>query len=172
MSKVAVLLAPYFEDVEYEKPVEALKEEGHIITVISKQQDEELKGKQGKVTATADSSIDNASPCDFDALLIPGGFSPDQLRADERYVDFARHFVYKEKPVLMICHGPQLLITAEVLRGRNVTGYKSIQTDLKYAGANVFDEEVVVDRNFVSSRNPADIPAFIEESKKLLQEKG
>ena len=116
-----------------------------------------------------DKSIDDVSPENFDALFIPGGFSPDILRADERFVRFSKAFMDTEKPVFAICHGPQLLITAQTLEGRDVTGYKSIEVDLKNAGGNFHDKEVVVCQNqLVTSRQPEDIPAFIEESLRIL----
>jgi len=121
------------------------------------------------VKVTVDASIDEVKPEDFDALFIPGGFSPDILRADDRFVDFAKAFMDAKKPVFAICHGPQLLITAKTLKGRKVTGYKSIRVDLENAGANFVDEEVVVCGNqLVTSRTPDDIPAFTRESLKLL----
>ena len=128
-----------------------------------------VNGKQGKSEITIDESIDHVSPENFDALFIPGGFSPDILRADERFVRFAKAFMDAKKPVLAICHGPQLLITAETLQGRDVTGYKSIHVDLKNAGAHLHDKEVVVCQNqLVTSRQPDDIPAFVQESLRIL----
>ena len=111
-------------------------------------------------------------PDDFDALFIPGGYSPDHLRADDRVVDFTRAFFERERPVFAICHGPQLLITADVVRGRTMTAWKTIQVDLAKAGARVVDEEVVVDRNLVTSRQPSDVDAFSRESLALLQRLG
>lgn len=116
-----------------------------------------------------DASIDDVNPKDFDALLIPGGFSPDMLRADDRFVQFAKAFMDDKKPVFAICHGPQLLINAKALDGRKATGFTSIRIDMENAGANVVDEEVVVCQNqLVTSRTPDDIPAFNRESLKLL----
>lgn len=170
VSKVAVLMTNMFEDVEYTKPAEQFKNAGHNLTVISHKAGEKLTGKQQEATVTSDKGIDDVQPEDFDVLFIPGGVSPDELRADDRFVTFTKKMVYLDKKILMICHGPQLLITAEALQGRNITGFKSIQTDLKYAGANVFDEEVVVcGGTLVSSRNPDDIPAFIEKSLSIME---
>jgi protease I len=130
---------------------------------------ETVKGKQGKSEITIDESIDHVSPENFDALFIPGGFSPDILRADECFVSFAKAFMDAKKPVLAICYGPQLLITAETLQGRDVTGYKSIHVDLKNAGGNLHDKEVVVCQNqLVTSRQPDDIPAFVQECVRIL----
>lgn len=109
---------------------------------------------------TKDRAVADASADDFDALLIPGGFSPDKLRADEQAVSFVGGFVKSGKPVFSICHGPLLLITAHVLRGRKITGWKSIVQDIKKAGAEFIDQEVVEDDNLISSRSPDDVPAF------------
>lgn len=119
---------------------------------------------------TVDASIDDVNPSDFDALLIPGGFSPDQLRADDRFVQFAKAFMTDKKPVFAICHGPQLLINAKALDGRKATGYTSIRVDMENAGADVVDKEVVVCQDqLVTSRTPDDIPAFNRESLALLE---
>ena len=167
--RIACVITDEFEDVEYEKPVAAYKEEGHEIVVIGFEKGKKVKGKQGDVELTVDLGIGEAKADDFDALFIPGGNSPDQLRADDRFVKFAKKFMDDKKPVFAICHGPQLLITARALEGRDATGYKSIQVDIDYAKANLHDEEVVVCQNqLVTSRQPDDIPAFNRESLKLL----
>ena len=168
--KIAVVLTDLFEDVEYTEPAKAYKEAGHELTVIEKEKDKTIKGKHD-TAVTVDASIDEVNPKDFDALLIPGGFSPDSLRDDDRFVKFTKAFMDDKKPVFAICHGPQLLITAESLNERAATGYKSIQVDLKNAGADLQDKEVVVCQNqLVTSRQPDDIPAFNRESLKILQE--
>ncbi|MCM3768603.1 type 1 glutamine amidotransferase domain-containing protein [Neobacillus niacini] len=167
--KIAVLVTDYFEDSEYTEPVKSFKEKGHEVTTIEKEIGKTVKGKQENSEVVIDKSIDEVSPEEFDALFIPGGFSPDILRADERFVQFTKAFMDANKPVFAICHGPQLLITAETLEGRDVTGYTSIQVDLKNAGGNVQDKEVVVCENqLVTSRNPDDIPAFVRESLRIL----
>lgn len=169
MSKIATVLTSYFEDSEFTKPAEEYKANGHEVFVISTKKGETLKGKQGEAEVAADLSIDEAKPEDFDALFIPGGFSPDILRADERFVTFVKHFMDSDKPVFAICHGPQLLITAKTLKGRNATGYKSIHVDLENAGAILHDKEAVVCGSMVTSRTPDDIPAFNEASLEVLQ---
>ncbi|SDK23760.1 type 1 glutamine amidotransferase domain-containing protein [Sediminibacillus albus] len=167
--KIACVITDMFEDVEYTDPAKAFKDDGHEIVTIEKEAGKQVTGKQGEAKVTIDKSIDDVNPADFDALLIPGGFSPDQLRADERFVTFSKHFMEEKKPVLAICHGPQLLITAKALEGRLATGFKSIQVDMEYAGADLKDEEVVVCQNqLVTSRQPDDIPAFNRESLKVL----
>jgi protease I len=127
-----------------------------------------VKGKKKGTEVRIDKAVGDVSVEDYDALLIPGGYSPDQLRVDEKAVRFAGDFVKSGKPVFAICHAGQLLITAQVLKGRRFTGYKSIIQDIKNAGAEFVDQEVVVDGNLVSSRNPNDIPAFVRESLKKL----
>ncbi|MBA4543270.1 MULTISPECIES: type 1 glutamine amidotransferase domain-containing protein [Thermoactinomyces] len=168
MSKIAALVTDLFEDVEFTEPAKAYQDAGHQVTVIEEKKGKTVSGKHG-YKLSVDAGIDEVKPEDFDALFIPGGFSPDLLRADDRFVAFAKKFMDDKKPVFTICHGPQLLITAETLKDRDVTGYKSIQVDLKNAGANFHDKEVVVCQNqLVTSRTPDDIPAFIRESLKLL----
>ncbi|MFA9455218.1 type 1 glutamine amidotransferase domain-containing protein [Halalkalibacter sp. AB-rgal2] len=169
MAKIATVITDMFEDVEYTSPVEEFEGAGHEVVTIEKEADNKVQGKQGDVTVTIDHGIDDVSPEDFDALFIPGGFSPDMLRGDDRFVAFAKHFMDEKKPVFAICHGPQLLITAKALEGRDATGFKSILMDLEYAGAKVHDEEVVVCGNqLVTSRQPDDMPAFNRESIQLL----
>ncbi|WP_018663834.1 type 1 glutamine amidotransferase domain-containing protein [Heyndrickxia acidiproducens] len=166
--KIAVLVTDLVEDPEYTEPVKAYQEAGHQIVNIEREAGKTVKGKHG-TEIKIDKGIDEVSVDDFDALLIPGGFSPDQLRVDDRFVHFVKQFMDAKKPVFAICHGPQLLITAKALEGRSATGYKSIQVDMEYAGANFRDEEVVVCQNqLVTSRTPDDIPAFNRESLKLL----
>ncbi|WP_026584657.1 type 1 glutamine amidotransferase domain-containing protein [Bacillus sp. J33] len=167
--KIACLITNMFEDVEYTEPVKSFKEAGHEVLTIEKEKGKSVKGKQGEAAVQIDESIDNVHPQEFDALFLPGGFSPDQLRADDRFVQFAKSFMDEKKPVFAICHGPQLLLTAKTLEGRDATGYKSIKVDMEYAGANYQDTEVVVCQNqLVTSRQPDDIPAFTREALKLL----
>lgn len=167
--KIAVLLTDSFEDSEYEDPAKAFKEAGHSLTVIEGVKGKVVEGKKGDARVEIDACIDEVKPSEFDALFIPGGFSPDILRADQRYVSFTKAFMDEKKPVFAICHGPQLLISAEALKDRDVTGYTSIKVDLVNAGANFHDKEVVVcGGQLVTSRTPDDIPAFTRESLKLL----
>src|SRR5699024_3022471 len=158
-------------DSEYTEPAQAFTDAGHAVVTIEKEQGKKVRGKKDKTTVTNDKSIDDVNPADFDALFIPGGFSSDTLRADDRSVRFTQHFRNINKHVIAISHGPQLVITAKTLEGRKATGYKSIQVDMEYAGAEVSDEEVVVCQNqLVTSRQPDDLPAFNRESLKTLQE--
>ncbi|MGR9048002.1 type 1 glutamine amidotransferase domain-containing protein [Halobacillus faecis] len=170
MSKIACVMTSMFEDVEYTQPAEAFSNDGHEVTTIEWEAGKEVEGKQGEASVKIDTSIDDVKPQDFDALFIPGGFSPDILRGDEKFVSFAKHFMDEKKPVFAICHGPQLLITAKTLEGRTATGFKSISVDMEYAGVNYEDKEVVVCQNqLVTSRQPDDIPAFNREALKLLK---
>lgn len=165
--KIAVLITDLFEDVEYTDPVEAYRAAGHEIVTIEKKAGNVVTGKKG-ATIQIDKGIDEVKPEDFDALLLPGGFSPDLLRAHDSFGEFVKHFMQEDKPVFAICHGPQVLIDTGLLKGRTMTGYKSIRNDLKNAGANYKDEEVVVCDKLVTSRTPDDLPAFNRESLKLL----
>ncbi|USY55477.1 type 1 glutamine amidotransferase [Bacillus sp. 1780r2a1] len=167
--KIAVLVTDLFEDVEYTDPAKALKEAGHELTTIDVEGGKTVKGKQGEATVSIDKGIKEVKPEEFDALFLPGGFSPDILRANDDVVAFTKAFMDEKKPVMAICHGPQLLINADTLKGRDITGYKSIAIDLKNAGANFHDKEVVVCQNqLVTSRTPDDLPTFIRESVNVL----
>jgi protease I len=167
--KVACVLANGFEDSEFKQPYDALKEAGHEVTIVGMQARQQLNGDKGRETATVDKAFTDVAPGDFDALLVPGGFSPDRLRAQPPAVAFVRAFFDQKKPILAICHGPQLFITAGTYKDHRLTAWRTIQGDLKLLGADVVDEEVVVDRNLVTSRQPQDLPAFIREGLKLLE---
>ena len=167
--RIACLLDSGFEDSEFKQPYDAFKQAGHQVTVIGLEAGKDLNGKKDQVTTRAETGIDQVRPDQFDALFIPGGYSPDHLRANPKMVSFTRAFFDAQKPVFTICHGPQLLITAGVVKGRKLTAWQTIQDDLKQVGANVVDQDVVVDKNLVTSRKPADIPAFIRESLKVLE---
>jgi protease I len=157
--RIACLVTQMVEDSELSDPMKALKDAGHEVTLISPRK-ELIVGKKGQVKVNADAAIDAVKPEEFDAIFVPGGFSPDQLRADKRFVDFVRAFDRAHKPIFALCHGPQLLLTAGVLDGHKVTAWQTIQDDLRRAGVQVVDQEVVVDGNLVTSRKPDDIPAF------------
>lgn len=169
MSKIAVIITNMFEDSEYSKPVNAFKKAGHKIIRVGLKEGEVVKGKKKGTLVKIDKAVTDVSVDDFDALLIPGGYSPDKLRANEEAVKFTKEFTESGKPIFSICHGPQLLITARALKGRKITGWKSIIQDIKNAGAEFIDQEVVEDENLVSSRHPGDIPAFIRTSLKKLK---
>ncbi|MBV7404983.1 type 1 glutamine amidotransferase domain-containing protein [Enterobacter sp. ENT03] len=167
--KIAVLITDEFEDSEFTSPAEAFRKAGHDVVTIEMEAGKTVKGKKGEASITIDKAIDEVKPDEFDALLLPGGHSPDTLRGDDRFVTFTRDFVNSGKPVFAICHGPQLLISAEVVRGRKLTTVKPIVIDLKNAGAEFYDQEVVIDNNqIVTSRTPDDLPAFNREALRLL----
>ena len=170
MAKVAVIVTDLFEDVEYWKPVKALGEAGHTTVNVGLVKGSVVTGKKEGIKVTIDRAVKGLAADDFDALFIPGGYSPDKLRVDDDAVRFVKEFMEKNKPVLSICHGPQLLITARTLTGRRVTGFKSIIQDIKNAGAQFVDAAVVEDGNLISSRDPSDLPAFIEASLRKLRQ--
>ncbi len=167
--KIAVIVDDLFEDVEYSKPAEAFQNAGHRLIHVGLKKGKIVQGKKQQVKVTIDKQVNNVSVKDFDALFIPGGYSPDKLRVNDDAVHFVKDFVQSGKPVFSICHGPQLLITAQVIAGRKITGWKSIVQDLKNAGAVFLDQEVVEDGNLISSRSPEDIPAFIQASLQKLK---
>ncbi len=169
MSKIAVLITNMFEDSEYSEPAQAFKKAGHELVHLGLLKGETVKGERTGLKVKIDKAVKEASAGEFDALFIPGGYSPDQLRAEEAPVHFVKTFVETGKPVFAICHAPQLLITAQVLKGRKITGWKSIIQDIRNAGAEFIDQEVVEDANLVSSRSPKDLPAFIRTSLKKLK---
>jgi protease I len=162
MARIAIVLGPDFEDSEYDVPRTRLAAEGHEVVVVGSSQATELTGKKGDVTATIDIAVGDADANEFDALVIPGGYSPDHLRTDEAIVRFVRDMATKGAPVAAVCHAGSLLIEAGLVEGRMVTSWPSIRTDLVNAGAAWVDEEVVVDGNLITSRKPDDLPAFVD----------
>lgn len=162
MSKVAIVLGPDFEDSEFETPRTTLRDNGHEVVVIGTDAESELTGKRGDVTCVPDAAVGDVRPEEFDALVIPGGYSPDHLRTDESMVRFVKAVSDKGRPVAAICHAGSLLIEANVVAGRTVTSWPSIRTDLVNAGAAWMDQEVVVDGNLITSRKPDDLPAFVD----------
>jgi protease I len=167
--KIAVLITDEFEDSEFTSPADAYAKAGHEVVTIEMQAGKVVKGKQGNAEVKIDRDIDHVNPAEFDALLLPGGHSPDSLRGDDRFVNFTKEFVASGKPVFAICHGPQLLISANGVRGRKMTSVKAIAIDLRNAGADFYDKEVVVDDDkLVTSRTPDDLPAFNREALRIL----
>jgi protease I len=164
--KVAILAADMFERVELEKPRKALEDAGAQTEVVSIH-DGEIKGFDHfdpVNTVKVDRTVEEVSVDDYDALLIPGGVgNPDQLRGDENAVNFVREFAAAGKPMAVICHGPWVLIEAGLVRGRRVTSWPTLRTDIRNAGGDWVDEEVVVTEGIVTSRKPDDIPAFNEK---------
>jgi len=163
MARIGVLIENMFEDSEYKKPAAAFKKAKHELVHLGVKKGI-VKGVKTGLEVKVEKAAGDVAAGDFDALFIPGGYSPDQLRSHDEIVDFVKQFAATGKPIFFICHGAQLLITANLLKGRKVTGWKSIIQDIKNAGAEYLDQEVVEDGNFISSRYPADIPAFIKAS--------
>jgi len=161
--KVAVLVENGFEQVELTSPVERLRQEGAEVTIVSPQSGT-VKGwkmKEWGDEFDVDLSLDEAQPDAFDALLLPGGqMNPDRLRLNENAVGFVKEFYASGKPIAAICHAPWTLVEAGVVNGKRMTSWPSLKTDLKNAGADWVDEEVVVDNGLVTSRSPKDLPAF------------
>ena len=168
--KVAILATNGFEQSELESPKQALEQAGAQVHVVSPQADN-IKGWKDKNWGTdikVDKLLSQANPADYDALMLPGGvMNPDKLRMDKDAVAFASHFFEAGKPIAAICHGPQLLIETNMIKGRQMTSFSSLKTDLENAGATWEDSEVVTDKGLVTSRTPADLPAF---NKKMIEE--
>src|SRR5688500_1931516 len=164
--KVAMVLANNFEDSEAIDPKNHLESLGAEVVTIGETRGT-VEGKKGGVLEV-ERTFDEVTPDEFDMLVIPGGGAPENLRIVDQAVAFTRRFVESGKPVGSICHGPQLLISADVLKGRTVTGVNKIRDDIKNAGGNYVDEELVVDDNLITSRVPKDLPAFNDALGKAL----
>jgi protease I len=170
--RVAALAADRFEQSELTEPMRALQDEGAQVSVVSLKAGsiQGVKGGEPGDTIPVDRTLDDCRSADFDALLIPGGVkNPDIMRQDERAVRFVREFVDAGKPIAAICHAPWMLVEADAVRGRRLTSYPSLRTDIRNAGGEWVDEAVVVDRGIVTSRRPDDIPQF---NAKMLEEFG
>ncbi|WP_411828110.1 type 1 glutamine amidotransferase domain-containing protein [Luteolibacter sp. AS25] len=161
--KIAILVTNGFEQVEFTKPKEAVESAGAEVHVISLKSGE-IQGfnhfEKGD-TFKVDNTVDSVKADDYDGLILPGGVhNPDTLRGSEEAVSFVRSFFEQHKPVAAICHGPWTLVEADVLKGRTLTSWPSLKTDIENAGGKWVDEEVYCDQGLVTSRNPDDIPAF------------
>jgi protease I len=168
--KVAILSENGFEQSELTSPKEALEKAGATVHIVSPQKEKIKAWDKDKwgIEIPVDVQLDRADPNNYDALMLPGGvMNPDKLRTNEKAVEFARHFMESGKPIAAICHGPQLLIETGMLNGRKMTSYPSLKTDLKNAGVDWVDSEVITDNGLVTSRKPADLEAF---NKKMLEE--
>jgi protease I len=160
--RVAMLVEDEFEDLELTGPLEALRGAGATVTIVGAAAGAEYRGKRGQAVVTSDLAAGAAKIGDFDALVIPGGHAPDKMRMRHAMVDFARDAMREKKPVAAICHGPQLLISADALRGRTLTCWPSIAIDVKNAGGLYVDKPVVEDGNLITSRKPDDVPVFTQ----------
>lgn len=164
---ILIISADRFEDSELLQPYQQLSEEGIAIDIASLKRGS-ITGKHGS-EVTADLSVEEAEPGNYDLLLLPGGKAPAELRKNPRVLDIARDFFDNNKPVAAICHGPQILISAGLMQGRTATSTPSVADELKEAGAHYRDQEVVVDDKLITSRRPDDIPAFVREILAVLQ---
>jgi protease I len=167
--KVLIISADNFEDTELLVPYYRLREEGVDIDIASIKKGT-IKGKHG-YEVEANRALAEIVPDQYDMLLLPGGKAPETIRRDKNAIEIAKQFFLKNKPVSAICHGPQTLITAGLMKGRHATCYQSVAEEMKNAGAVYEDKEVVVDGNLVTSRQPSDLPAFMRETLKILKHK-
>jgi protease I len=167
-ARVACVLSDGFEDSEFRIPYDRLRGEGYEVEIIGAEAGRTLEGKQGKEHVRVEKGIAEARPQDYQALFIPGGYSPDHLRIDPRFVEFAKAFDRDRKVVAAVCHGPQLLMTAGLVKGRTLTAWPTIQQDLAMVGARVKDEPVVEDGNWITSRKPDDLQQFSDAIVKRL----
>lgn len=165
--KALIISADNFEDTELLVPYYRLKEDGIHVDVASIKKGT-IRGKHG-YEVEVDKTLREVDPNDYDILILPGGRAPEAIRKEKDALEIAKDFFHKNKPVSAVCHGPQTLISAGLLRGRHATCYKSVAKEMKDAGAIYEDKEVVVDGNLVTSRQPSDLPAFLRETMELLK---
>ena len=167
MMKALIISADNFEDTELLVPYYRFKEEGIGLDVVSLKKGT-IRGKHG-YEVEVDRTLREVNPDEYDLLFLPGGRAPETLRKEREALEIARSFFKKNKPVAAICHGPQTLISAGLLKGRHATCYGSVAAELKEAGAIYEDKQVVVDGNLVTSRQPSDLPAFVREMMKMIR---
>lgn len=159
-NRVVILVEEDFEDSELMEPMRAMKDAGARVFIVGSGSKKSYKGKRGTATITADTTADKVTADEFDALIIPGGYAPDKMRLHQPMIDLVRKAHDEGKIIAAVCHGPQLLISADIVRGRRITSCPSVAVDLKNAGAIWVDEPVVRDGNIITSRKPADLPKF------------
>ena len=157
---IAILVEEDFEDSELIEPLRAMKNAGAKVLIVGSGSQESYRGKRGSATVRVDATADNVKAEDFDAIIVPGGYAPDKMRLHQSMVDLVRKAHDLGRVVAAICHGPQLLISAEIVKGRRVTSWPSVAVDLRNAGADWVDAPVVQDGNLITSRKPADLPRF------------
>jgi len=167
--KALIISADNFEDSELLYPYYRLQEEG-IETDLASLKKGPIKGKHG-YEVEANKALSEIDPDKYDILILPGGKAPETVRKDENALKIAKRFFQQNKPVAAVCHGPQTLISAGLMKGRRATCYKSVAPEMKEAGVLYEDKEVVIDKNLVTSRQPSDLPAFMRETLKLLRRK-
>ena len=164
---VAILIEQLYQDSEVTEPKEKLEGAGFKVDIIGINANEEFVGKKG-TKIKSNKSIDEVQAKNYTGIVIPGGWAPDKMRMNEKMVKFVEDINTKNKPIAAICHGGSMLVEADIVKGRKLTSYASIKTDLINAGARWYDKEVVVDGNLITSRTPADLPAFCAEFLKAL----
>lgn len=160
MARIAFVLADGFEDSEFRIPYDTLRKAGHHVDVLGIEAGKVVRGKQGREQIKLDGAAHEKTASEYDVLVIPGGHSPDQLRMHTSVVDFVRGFTGVGKLVAAVCHGPQLLIEADAVRGKTLTSWPSIRKDLENAGARWVDQQVSIDGPLITSRRPDDLHAF------------
>jgi protease I len=165
--KALIISADNFEDTELLVPYYRLKEEGIYVDIASINKGR-IKGKHG-YEVEVNKTLKEVKPDEYDILILPGGKAPEVIRKEKEALDIARHFFEKNKPVAAICHGPQILISANLLKGRHATCYRTVADELKASGALYEDKEVVVDGNLITSRQPSDLPSFMREIIKAIK---
>jgi protease I len=158
--RIAILAEEDFEDSELIEPLRATKNAGAKVVIVGSGSKESYKGKRGRVVVRVEATAESVRAEDFDAIIVPGGYAPDKMRLHQSMVNLVKEAHELGKVVAAICHGPQLLIAAGIVRGRRVTSWPSIAVDLRNAGADWVDEAVVRDGNLITSRKPADLPRF------------
>jgi len=168
--RIAILAEDYYEEVELWYPYYRLKEAGASVTVVGSGRAETYKGKNG-LPVTVDRQITGISADDFDGVIIPGGFAPDLMRRTPEMVGFVRDVAVQGKPVAAVCHGGWMLISAGLVKNRDVTSFFSIKDDVEAAGGRYRDEPVVVDQNIITARVPADLPLFLPRIIAALRER-
>jgi protease I len=158
--RIAILAEEDFEDSELTEPLRAMKDAGARVLIVGSGSKKSYKGKRGSTTVTVDTTAGRVEAGEFDAIIVPGGYAPDRMRLHQSMVDLVRKAHEAGKIIAAVCHGPQLLISADIVKGRRVTSWPSVAVDLKNAGATWVDESVVKDGNIITSRKPADLPKF------------
>ena len=158
--RIAILAEEGFEDAELVEPMLAMESAGAKVVIVGSGSKESYTGKRGTARVTVNTTADKVSAGDFDAIIIPGGYAPDKMRLHQPMIDLVKQANTAGKVIAAVCHGPQLLISADIVRGRRVTSWPSIAIDLKNAGAIWVDEPMVKDGNLITSRKPGDLPRF------------
>ncbi len=158
--RIAILVEEGFEDSELIEPMRAMKNAGAKVLIVGSGSRESYKGKRGRITVIVDATADKVKAEDVDAIIVPGGYAADKMRLHQSMVDLVKKAYDLGKVIAAICHGPQLLISSEIVRGHRVTSWPSIAVDLRNAGAEWVDAPVVQDGNIITARKPADLPRF------------